>query len=96
VRQVAELDPPIVEVEIDRLLRPVADKPGGRNRLKRRWSYFMQKVYETDSLVCPKCSGEMRIISFLDRPDVIKKILEHLSLREESHPPQIEAMCSSA
>ena len=29
----------------------------------------------------------MRIISFLDRPDVIKKILEHLGLWEESHAP---------
>jgi len=31
--------------------------------LKRRWSYFIRKVYETDPLECPKCSGEMRIIS---------------------------------
>ncbi len=29
----------------------------------------------------------MRIISFLDRPDVIKKILEHLGLWEEAHAP---------
>ncbi len=35
--------------------------------LKKRWSHFIQKVYETDPLVCPKCSGEMRIISFIDQ-----------------------------
>ncbi len=35
------------------------------------WSYFIRKVYETDPLVCPKCSGEMRIISFIDQPEVI-------------------------
>jgi len=29
----------------------------------------------------------MRIISFLDRPDVIKKILEHLGLWEVAHAP---------
>ncbi len=29
----------------------------------------------------------MRIISFLDRPAVIKKILEHLGLWEEAHAP---------
>ena len=29
----------------------------------------------------------MRIISFIDQPDVIKKILRHLSLWEESHAP---------
>ena len=31
--------------------------------------------------------GEMHIISFIDRPAVIKKILEHLGLWEESHAP---------
>jgi hypothetical protein len=41
--------------------------------LKKRWSYFIRKVYETDPLACPKCQGEMRIISFIDQPDVVKK-----------------------
>jgi hypothetical protein len=37
---------------------------------------------------CPKCPGEMRIISFIDQPDVIKKILEHLvSGKSPSGPP---------
>ena len=34
--------------------------------LKKRWSHFIRKVYETDPLTCPKCGGEMRIISFID------------------------------
>ena len=65
--------------------------------LKRHWSHFIRKVYETDPLTCPKCHGEMRIISFIDlsacehaqadQPEVIKKILEHLGLWEESHAP---------
>lgn len=38
--------------------------------------------YETDPLTCPKCQGEMRIISFIDQPGSIKKILEHLGLWE--------------
>jgi hypothetical protein len=29
----------------------------------------------------------MRIISFIDQPDVIKKILQHLGLWQESHAP---------
>lgn len=29
----------------------------------------------------------MRIISFIDRGDVIRKILEHLGLWEKSHAP---------
>ena len=50
-----------------------------------RWSYFIRKVYETDPLICPKCQGEMRIISFIDQPGVIKKILQPIGLWEESH-----------
>ncbi len=37
--------------------------------LKRRWSHFIQKVYETDPLVCPKCAGEMGI-NFIDQAEV--------------------------
>jgi len=29
----------------------------------------------------------MRIISFIDQPGVIKKILQHIGLEEESHAP---------
>ena len=56
-------------------------------RKKKRWSYFIRKVHETDPLTCPKCQGGMRIISFIDQPEVIKKILQHLGLWEESHAP---------
>jgi len=61
--------------------------PPVSKELKRRWSYFIRKVYETDPLVCAKCQGEMRIISFIDQGAVIKKILQHLGLWEESHAP---------
>jgi len=63
----------------------------------KRWSRFIRKVDEADPLTCPKCHGEMKIISFIhlsacehaqaDQPDVIKKILQHLGLWEESHAP---------
>ena len=61
--------------------------PPVSKELKKSWSYFIRKVYETDPLTCPKCQGEMRIISFIDQPDVIRKILQHLGLWEESHTP---------
>ncbi len=63
------------------------DAPPLSKELKKRWSYFIRKVYETDPLICPKCQGEMRIISFIDQPDVIQKILQHLGLWEDSHAP---------
>ena len=69
--------PEVIEIEA----------PPVSKELKKRWSYFIRKVYETDPLTCPKCSGEMKIISFIDQRDVIKKILEHLGLWEDSHAP---------
>ena len=39
-----------------------------------------QKVWEVDPLTCPRCGSEMRIISLIQDPDVIRRILEHLGL----------------
>jgi hypothetical protein len=64
----------------------IAPRPISKE-LKKRWSYFIRKVYETDPLTCPKCQGEMAIISFIDQPAVVQKILKHLGLWEESHAP---------
>ena len=61
--------------------------PSTSKELKKRWSYFIRKVYETDPLICPNCKGELRIISFIDKRDLIRKILEHLDLWEEAHAP---------
>ena len=38
----------------------VAPPPVSRE-LKKRWAYFIRKVYKTDPLTCPKCKGEMRM-----------------------------------
>jgi len=39
--------------------------------MKKRWSYFIQKVYETDPLISPKCRGEIWFIGFIGQPEVI-------------------------
>jgi len=41
--------------------------------------------YNRIPCICPKCQGEIRIISNIDQPEV--KILQHLGLWEESHAP---------
>ncbi len=58
------------------------------------WRECIKKVWEVDPLVCPKCTGEMRIIRFIYKRTVIKKILNHLNIFEEKKnpraPPQIK------
>jgi len=44
----------------------------------RGWAEMIKKVYETDSLICPKCGGKMHVISFIQDYKVIDKIINHL------------------
>ena len=47
---------------------------------RKNWARLIQKIYEVDPLICPKCQGPMRVIAFIEEDDVIKKILKHLGL----------------
>jgi len=53
------------------------------------WAKMIKKVYELDPLLCPSCGGQMRIISFIEDPKVIDKIIRHLELSflAERPPP---------
>ncbi len=55
---------------------------------RQNWARLIQKIYEVDPLVCPKCQGAMRIISFIEELDIIEKILRHLDLWDiRNHDP---------
>jgi hypothetical protein len=57
---------------------------------RQNWARLIQKVYEFDPLICPKCQGPMRIISFIEEIEIIEIILRHLGLWDiRNHdPPQ--------
>jgi len=38
---------------------------------------MIRKVYEEDPLICPSCDGRMSIISFIEDPKVIDRIIRH-------------------
>jgi hypothetical protein len=50
-------------------------------QFRRNWARLIQKIYEVDPLTCPGCKGKMRLISFIDKPVLIKKILHIPSFR---------------
>ena len=55
---------------------------------RKNWARLIQKIYEVDPLVCPKCKGAMRIISFIEDAQIIREILMHLGLWfVRSRPP---------
>ena len=61
-----------------------------RKERRRNWARLIKKVYGSDPLVCPKCSAPMRIISFIEDPVLVRKILVHLKLWDtpERSPPR--------
>ena len=55
---------------------------------RKNWARLIQKIYEVDPLICPKCKGAMKIISFIEDPSIIREILTHLGLwLVRSRPP---------
>jgi hypothetical protein len=50
---------------------------------------LIKKVYEADPLLCRRCSRPLKIVSLIDAPSVIERILRHLKLwdRPERPPP---------
>ncbi len=47
---------------------------------RKNWARLIHKIYELDPLTCRKCQGRMKVIGFIEDPEVIKKILRHLGL----------------
>ena len=39
---------------------------------------LIRRVYELDPLVRPRCRGGMRVVSFITKPRLIRRILDHL------------------
>jgi hypothetical protein len=49
---------------------------------------LIRKVWAADPLVCPRCGGRLRIISFIEDSAIIEKILRHLKLwNPPTRPP---------
>jgi hypothetical protein len=65
---------------LDDAIPCILEPQGNVKAFRKSWSRLIQRIYETDPLVCPKCQGTMRIISSIEDPSVIREILEHLGL----------------
>ncbi|GAG92604.1 unnamed protein product, partial [marine sediment metagenome] len=48
--------------------------------LNRSWARLIQKIYEVDPLICPKCGGDMKVIAFIEDYRIVKKILDYLGI----------------
>lgn len=67
---------------------PALIEPGMSSKeFRQNWARLIQKIYRVDPLLCPRCLGSMRIISFIQDYLLVKKILNHLDLWEVKPKP---------
>ena len=67
---------------------PALSEPGMSSKESRQnWARLIQKIYRVDPLLCPRCLGSMRMISFIQDYLLVKKILNHLDLWEVKPKP---------
>jgi len=52
-----------------------------------RWAVIIARIYDVSSLLCLHCSGEMRLMGFVNEGAEIKKIHDYIG--EPSTPPNI-------
>jgi hypothetical protein len=69
----AAAEPPTAAAAVDAASVPV------RRRASQTWAMLIKRVYEIDPLACPRCSGPMKVVAFIEPPqgEVIEKILRH-------------------
>ena len=46
----------------------------------RKWRDLIRQAWHVDPLQCPVCQKQMRMIAFIDNPEVVEKILSHMKL----------------
>jgi hypothetical protein len=69
-------------------LYPIITEEGPTYVPSKGWAEMIRKVYEVDPLLCPSCGGRMRILSFIEEPKTIDRIIRHLELTfEAARPP---------
>ncbi len=76
------------KAETDDAIPAVMSNDISSKESRQNWARLIQKIYEVDPLLCPKCQGSMKIIGFIEDLDLIETILRHLDLWDiRSHDP---------
>jgi len=56
----------------DELIPSILEPDESSKERRENWSRLIQKIYEVDPLTCPKCSGEMKVISIIEDEEVTR------------------------
>lgn len=56
----------------------ILEPDGSSKKHRRNWAGLIRKIYQVDPLTCAKCGGRMKIVSFIEDTETMKKILKNL------------------
>jgi hypothetical protein len=74
-----------------RFFRTIIEMENVSNKASRRsWARLIQKVYEVDPLLCPKCGHELKVIAVITEPGKYRHLLEVRKILEflkRNHAP---------
>ena len=59
----------------------------GTRRRRATWAEMMLRVFAVDVLRCDRCGARRAVLTFLDQPSVVERILRHLGLPTEPAVP---------
>jgi hypothetical protein len=64
-----------------------AERPIPRH-VSMTWAQRLKRVFAIEIDTCRRCGGKLKVISSIEDPAVIERILEHLRQRSETEQPQ--------
>jgi len=67
-----------------------------QRQISRTWRALIKKAWGVDPLLCPKCGGQMRLISPIEDDQTVEKILRHLDLMGRPSPVNRSRPASAA
>jgi len=56
---------------------------------KQSWARLLQKVYEVDPFICPKCQGSMSVVAIIEDPKELTKIIDWAKQEERDQPVSV-------
>lgn len=63
-----------------------SDSPTASTWARMNWAQLLKRVFAIDMTTCPQCGGPLTILSAIEDPTVIIKILTHLGLPSRAPP----------
>jgi hypothetical protein len=59
----------------------VAEPDAWAQLRKQSWARLLQKIYEVDPFLCPKCNGQMRVVAIIQDREELRKIIAWASMK---------------